>query len=218
VDPELGRRVPAKVTDILRRSAALGFLGGMSLPDQIDHSLGFVHAVESLSAAGPPARAIDLGSGGGIPGLVLAACWPRCDLVLLDASERRTAFLGTEVSGVAGFGNVEVVRLRAEEAGHLDLYRETFDLVTVRSFGTPAAVVECGSPLLVRGGVMIVSEPPDRGESSRWPTEGIAMVGMEVDRRIRFDDRFSYQVLRKTTPTPERYPRRVGVPAKRPLF
>jgi len=65
---------------------------------------------------------------------------------------------------------------------------------------------------------MIVSEPPDTAAGARWPAEGLARVGLAAEDTIRFDGRFGYQTLRKSEPTNDRYPRRVGVPAKRPLF
>ncbi len=68
---QLRSRVKPWVGEALERSAELGFLGGMSVGDQIDHALGFVHAAESRMKE-PPASIVDLGSGGGVPGLVLA--------------------------------------------------------------------------------------------------------------------------------------------------
>jgi hypothetical protein len=65
---------------------------------------------------------------------------------------------------------------------------------------------------------MVVSEPPGVADDRRWPVEGLALVGLISHSRVRFDDRFGYQVLVKSEMTPERYPRRVGIPAKRPLF
>jgi 16S rRNA (guanine527-N7)-methyltransferase len=99
-----------------------------------------------------------------------------------------------------------------------DRFRQKFEVVTARSFGSPAVTVECGAPLLGVGGVMVVSEPPGDADERRWPEEGLAQVGLVRASRLRLDDRFGYQVLVKSGETPERYPRRVGVPSKRPLF
>ena len=65
---------------------------------------------------------------------------------------------------------------------------------------------------------MVVSEPPDEKEARRWPAAELAELGLEPSIRLRFDDSFGYQVLLKCAATPGRYPRRVGVPSKRPLF
>jgi 16S rRNA (guanine527-N7)-methyltransferase len=188
----------------------------MPIDEQIDHALGFVWAVEEVSE-GLADCALDLGSGGGVPGLVMASCWPTVSITLLDANERRTAFLTGEVSTWAGGTRVTVVRGRAEEVGGQAEFRQTFGLVTARSFGGPAVTAECGAPLLRTGGILVVSEPPDE-DGSRWDPAGLEMVGLRALARLRFDGRFGYQVLVKTADTPDRYPRRVGIPAKRPLF
>ncbi len=91
-------------------------------------------------------------------------------------------------------------------------------MVTARSFGPPAVTVECGAPLLRVGGLLVVSEPPGTDEHPEWPAEGLDLVGLAPTSQTRFDDRFGYQVLVKTGATPDRYPRRVGIPTKRPLF
>jgi len=122
---------------------------------------------------------------------------------------------------VAGWGqgsHVVVVRGRAEEIGRDPRYRGAFELATARSFGRPSVTVECGAPLLGPNGVMVVSEPPGDDAEARWPKEGLAEVGLTRGERTRFDSRFGYQILRLSGVTPNRYPRRVGIPAKRPLF
>jgi 16S rRNA (guanine527-N7)-methyltransferase len=216
--------VAAWVGETLSRSSELGFLGGMPVEDQVDHALGFVAVAESYLGRSPSA-VVDLGSGGGIPGVVLSSCWPEGRIVLLDSSERRTDFLLSETTawgrgGSPGvrLGVVEVVRSRAEEFGRLYEMRGQFDLVTARSFGPPAVTAECGAPPLAPGGLLIVSEPPEPTGGARWPSDGLDLLGLEAVARVRVDDRFGYQILAKTQATAERYPRRVGIPTKRPLF
>ena len=143
----------------------------MPIDEQIDHSLGFVAAVESV-LGGAPGSAVDLGTGGGIPGAVLHSCWPSCRLVLMDGSLRRTEFLTNEVEGWQSPSLVEVARGRAEELARKEEYRGSFDLVTARSFGPPTVTAECGAPLLRTGGLMVVSEPP----GSRMPIGGLPMA------------------------------------------
>ena len=189
----------------------------MPVDDQIAHALGFVCAYESAAGKAPRA-VIDLGSGGGVPGFVLLSCWPESRVVLIDSNERRTEFLETESSGRAPAGEVEVIRGRAEEAARTPRLRDQFDLVTSRSFGAPAVAAECGAPFLAVGGTMIVSEPPGSMGGERWPEEGLNVLGLQPLTRARFDDSYGYQVLTKVAQTPDRYPRRVGIPTKRPLF
>jgi len=210
-------RVGPELRGALSRSFELGFLGSMPIEAQIDHALGFVIVLEQRLGRAP-GSVIDLGTGGGVPGLVLAACWPTSRVVLMDASERRTQFLADTLAEWSGAGSVEVVRGRAEELGRRDELRERFEAVTSRSFGIPALTAECGSAFLSPSGWMVVSEPPDLAEGLRWPVDGLATVALEPMGTSRVADRFGYQVLHKTGVLDERHPRRVGIPAKRPLF
>ncbi len=212
---ELRDRVTNRFVKLLRRSGDRGFLGGMPIADQIDHALGFVFAVEELLKA-PPLSLLDLGTGGGLPGIVLIAAWPEARAVFLDANERRTEFLQGEVAALPRGADVEIVRGRAEELGR-GVLREDFQVVVSRSFGPPAVTAECGSAFVRKGGLLIVSEPPDT-DSGRWPSAGVGQLGLSEAERVNFADRFNYQILRKTSELPEKYPRRVGVPRKRPVF
>ena len=169
-----------------------------------------------LSGAVPkaPRKAIDLGSGAGVPGLPLALLWQGTEWVLLDGSTRRCAFLEEAVSELGLEGKVEVVCSRAEEAGRTHL-RGGFDLAVARSFAAPAVTAECGSPFLEVGGLLVVAEPPG-GNPQRWDPAGVAELGMELAATSASPT--AHQVLRQVIPCPTRYPRRVGIPAKRPLF
>jgi len=202
---------------ILTRSSELGFLGGMPVAEQIDHALGFVSV--GGDALGPSLGAIlDLGSGGGIPGLVLAAAWPHVPTVLLDANKRRTDFLVSAVEEFAEFAKVEIVRGRAEELGRSSDLRQQFDLVSSRSFGPSGVTAECGAPFTRVGGVLVVSEPPEDPSVRRWSKDGLLQLGLEDRGAFRVAKRFRFRVLKKVSATPDRYPRRVGIPGKRPLF
>ena len=213
----LRQRVDPALDAVLHRSFELGFLGSMAITDQIEHALGFVAIFES-ELGGPPSSVIDIGTGGGVPGLVLASCWPDSQVVLMDVNERRTSFLQEVLDGWNGSGRAEVLRGRAEVLGRDDEFRERFDAVTSRSFGLPAATAECGSSFLALSGWMVVSEPPDSGSSVRWPGPGLRQVGLDPVTTLRPVVRFGYQVLKKVDPLDPRYPRRVGIPVKRPIF
>ena len=161
---------------------------------------------------GSGALVIDLGSGGGVPGLVVAEARPDLRLVLLDAMEKRTALLEDAVVAMGVSDRVRVVTGRAEVLGRDDGLRGDAAAVTARSFGPPAATAECAAPLLAVGGLLVVSEPPDAAD--RWPTDPLAALGLDPsDVEIP-----GMKVLHQTSPCPERYPRRNGLPAKRPLL
>jgi len=215
--------VPSALLELLERSRSLGFLGPGSVAGHVEHALGFDRAL-SWAGAPSPASAVDLGSGGGVPGLVLAWRWADAVMVLLDSSARRSDFLAEAVGRLGWSGRVHVVRDRAEVAGRVEGLRGSADVVVARSFGPPPVTAECAAPFLRAGGWLVVSEPPevearsipDSREVLRWPEAPLAELGIVPVGRYR--DRFGYQVLRQLLPCPERYPRRVGVPAKRPLY
>jgi 16S rRNA (guanine527-N7)-methyltransferase len=152
---------------------------------------------------------------------VVAASWPEAELVLLDAGTRRTAFLRRAVAECEFGDRVTVVHQRAELFGREVGARHSFDGVLVRSFGPPAVVAECAAPLLKKQGSVVVSEPPESegwGEApeGRWPASGLRECGLEAAEYLR--GAFGYQVLRQVELCPEKFPRRDGVPAKKPLF
>ncbi len=190
----------------LERSKALGFLGPGPVEDHVAHASGFLEALVGLRG-----RVVDLGSGGGVPGLVVAQQRPDLELILVDAMGKRCRFL--EEAAHAMGGGITVVEGRAEVLGRGAL-RGTADVVLARSFGPPAVTAECAAPLLRVGGILLVSEPP--GDTGRWPEGGLAQLGLVPDRRV--DSTPAIQILRQVTACDERFPRRDGMPAKRPLF
>jgi len=207
-----------RLLEVLERSRSLGFLGPGAVGVHVDHADGFAAGIDRA-----PTRFLDLGSGGGVPGLVLARRWPESRAVLLDARERRCAFLRDAAQDLHLAERVAVVWARAEEAGHRDELRGGFDLVVARGFGPPAVTAECGAPFLRLGGTLAVSEPPEqdaavapRDVSVRWVPAGLAQLGLTVGRS--WTDGYRYQALEQVEPCPPRYSRKPGIPAKRPLF
>jgi 16S rRNA (guanine527-N7)-methyltransferase len=169
-------------------------------------------------AGGQPLRLADLGSGGGLPALVVATEWPDVAIDLIEVNARRAAFLRLALNRLELGGRARVVQERAESCGREETMRGAYDGVTARSFGRPGVVAECAAPLLRRGGWLLVSEPPaDEGEQTpRWPKERLQQLGLVAEGLV--PEEFSYQVLRQAELCPDRFPRRIGVPAKRPLF
>lgn len=192
----------------LERARALGFLGPGPIDAHIEHARGFVRALVSMVGL-----VIDLGSGGGVPGLVLAVERPDLRLVLVDSMDKRCRFLEQAVASL-GSDQVEVLHQRAEDVGRGPL-RGAADAVVARSFGPPAATAECAAPLLRVGGRLVVSEPPGAA-GTRWPTAGAALLGLEPTELLAGPP--TLQVLEQRTLAHERYPRRPGIPSKRPLF
>lgn len=202
----------ADLTAVLERSRDVGFLGDGAVLGHITHALAFVAATPI-----PPDRFLDLGSGGGVPGLVLGVAWPAAQGTLVDAQQKRCVILQDAVERLGLTDRVTVRRGRAEELGRDPHLRGQFDVVTARSFGPPAVVAECAAPFLELGGCLVVSEPPDDGD--RWPVAPLAQLGLAPEPAASDStDQPRMKVLRQVEPLNDRYPRRVGIPSKRPLF
>lgn len=194
----------AVLLSVLHDAARSGFLGSSDPRAAIEHARGFGEVLR------PATRVVDLGSGGGLPGLVLAADRPALVVVLLDASQRRTDFLRRAVGRLGVADRVQVVWRRAEALGRDPAWRSSADAVVARSFGPPGVVAECAAPLLRVGGQLVVSEPPTP-DPRRWPAEGLAEVALVRD--VLPTDRYVSCTL--VGPCPDRFPRRS---LKVPLF
>jgi 16S rRNA (guanine527-N7)-methyltransferase len=161
-------------------------------------------------------RVLDLGSGAGIPGLVLAKQLPTTTFDLLDGRIERANALSRAVAELGLSGRVSVIGERAELAARRPDLRFGFDAVVARAFGRPAVTAECGAGFLVVGGAFVVSDPPEEPANERWPAEGLAKLGLVVAAAA--PSAFHFTVLRSVAALDARYPRRAGIPAKRPLF
>ena len=205
-----GRTALLGVLDLARQR---GLLGPGPAETHVRHALGFAEA-----AGGPPeGLALDLGSGGGIPGLVLAVEWPSSRWVLLDGRARSTRFLAEAVARLGLEERVRVVEARAEVAAHDGGFRGSVRLVVARALGIPAVTAECAAGFLAPGGRLVVSEPPG-SSGSRWNPTALAELGLDPAAVVEGAGGYRYAVLQQLVQCPARYPRRVGVPAKRPLF
>ena len=204
---------PAELVAVFEEAAPARVPRAGPVREQIDHATAFAALLE-IEAIGP-ADFLDLGSGGGVPGLVLAARWPENRAVLLDASERRTAFLRRAVAALGWAARVTVAAGRGEALARDPGLRVAFPLVVARSFGSPAVTAEIGGAFLSVGGWLAVSEP-GRGED-RWPTAALAELGL-APATIRVGTGVRVALIRRVSAVAERWPRGIGTPRKRPLW
>jgi 16S rRNA (guanine527-N7)-methyltransferase len=155
--------VRAETIEVLRESQRLGFLGARPVEQAADHAAAFAIGLGDLPSG---ARLIDLGSGGGLPGLVVAELLPQCSIVLVDRRQKRTDFLHRAVRRLA-LDNVEVREADvATVARDVETGTEApFDVVTARGFGPPEMTLRLASRLIGEGGAIVISEPPT---AERW--------------------------------------------------
>jgi len=182
-----------------------------------------VHVADALSALALPGvqrarRGADLGSGAGVPGLVLAAARPGLAMALVESVGRKGEFLRRAVAAV-GCRGVDVVVERAED---WDAGLGAHDLICARALASLPVVAEYAAPLLTEGGELVAwrgrRDAADEQAGARAALE-LGMELVEVRRVAPFNGAADHHlhVLRKVAPTPERFPRRAGMARKRPL-
>jgi 16S rRNA (guanine527-N7)-methyltransferase len=143
--------------------------------------------------------------------------WPHATGTLLDARTRRCSFLETTLEELGLGDRGAVVCGRAEELARRQDLRGQFDVVVARGFGPPATTAECGVGFLRPGGRLVVSEPPGERDQARWRTDGLEELGL-LGPETWGSDAARFVVLTASGPPGERWPRRVGVPGRRPLW
>lgn len=201
----------ASLLAVLERSRALGFLGPGPVDQHIRHTEAFVAA-----AGGAPGCFLDLGSGGGVPGLVLATRWTEASGWLVDGQLRRVRFL-TEALDELGVGDrVVAVHGRAEDLARRPELRGQVDVVTARSFASPGITAECGAGFLRARGLLLVAEPPDTDEG-RWPPGPLAELGLVDEGAVRTSEG-TVRRLRTSGEVADAVPRRPAALRRRPVF
>jgi 16S rRNA (guanine527-N7)-methyltransferase len=184
-----------------------------------------LHLLDSLAAlplldGRAPRSAVDLGSGGGIPGLVLAMARPGMSWTLVDSVGKKADALRSFVSAL-GLTGVQVLAERAEAIGRDPAHRGGHDLVTARACAALPVVAELALPLLRKGGTLIAWKGPIADAELRSGAAAARILGGSAPEAVAsgFDELGDHRfvVVRKLAPTPSAYPRRPGVPARRPL-
>ena len=161
---------------------------------------------------------IDVGTGAGFPGAPLRILEPEMRLTLLDAQQKRVGFL-TELCAARGFGDVQCIHARAEEPGAL---RERFDFALARAVARLNLLSELCLPYVKVGGAFLALKGPAVAEELDEARRAVSLLGAEVEEVFDYaipgeDARHNIVVIRKTAPTPKRYPRRFAQMKKSPL-
>lgn len=181
----------------------------------------YLDCIAPLAGGFPAAgSAVDVGSGAGFPGIPLAIMLPDTRFTLLDALGKRVDFLQSVIDRLGL--NAETLHLRAEDAARRDALREGFDLAVARAVAPMNVLCEYMLPLVRVGGAMLALKGPGLEEELAGAENALRLLGGEIDRvqplaipGRDWDHRAAW--IKKTAPTPEKYPRRAGTAEKRPL-
>ena len=175
---------------------------------------------DSLTLLGRPEIAfakniLDLGTGGGFPGLPLAIAYPDKEFVLMDAVGKKLKVIN-DVAEKLGIKNITTVHSRAEDY----VSRETFDLVVSRAVANMSTLSEYCLPFVKVGGHFVAYKTMDARQEIDAAAKAIKTLGGAkaeiVNNGLKTDDHV-FVIIKKAAPTPKGFPRKAGIPSKQPL-
>ena len=214
VAPTTAEQIAAVLADMLREPQNLSSVRDM------DQAV-WVHAVDSLSGLSVPAvrdaaGIVDIGAGGGFPGLALAAALPETPVTLVESEQRKADWLRR---ASARFPNVRVVADRSETLALEE--RGAFPVACARAVGSLPVVMELAAPLVADGGYLVAWRGRREADDPAGAEAAAAELGLrgtpDIDVTPIPDVSRYFSVWQKAAPTPDRYPRRPGMAAKRPI-
>ena len=180
-------------------------------------ALLMVPALDAATAGAAGARLVDIGSGAGFPGLALKIARPNLDVTLVEATGKKAAFLAHAIADLELTGAV-ARHARAEDLAHDPAHREAYDLATARAVATLPALLELCAPLLRLGGRAFFPKGAAIAEELATGHRVAPLLGVRVHGAGLLPGGGTRLIeVEKTGPTPSRYPRRAGIPAREPL-
>lgn len=186
-------------------------------------SLAIVRGGESVCRllAAKGTRLIDVGTGAGLPGMVLKICWPGLRVTLFDSLKKRLRFLD-EVIEKLGLSSVETLHGRAEDVGQDPRYRGQYDLTVSRAVANLSTLSEYCLPFVKTGGLFLSYKAGNLAEELAEAGNAVRILGgrllaEEAYQLPESDIKRELLLIRKEKETPGKYPRKAGIPAREPL-
>lgn len=181
----------------------------------------FIDSMTILKHIDENSSIVDVGTGAGFPGIPVKIANPSINVTLVDSLNKRLIFL-EEVIKNLNLEKIKTVHSRAEEFGQNKIYREKFDIATSRAVANLSVLVEYLLPLVKVGGKCICMKGSDIEEELQNSKEAIKTLGGQIEKIEEFtlpesDIKRNIIVIKKIKQTPNKYPRKPGVPSKDPL-
>lgn len=210
--------------DLLLERNARTNLTAIRDPEGVDRRLvaESLRLLPALEAACPPGEeAVDIGTGGGIPGIPLAIARPEIRWTLIDATAKKVAFL-QDVINALSLPNVVLYHGRVEELAHEPHMRDRYRVLTARAVSSLSALLELGLPLIRTGGTLLLPKGPEIADELAAARQAAGMLGGRIVASDPLPDAgtgvdTTLVVVTKERETPAAYPRRAGLPARSPL-
>lgn len=184
------------------------------------------HFLDSLSVLAidvlkPDIKVIDIGSGAGFPGIPLKIINPELQVVLVDSTKKRVAFM-EEVIDLLQLKDITAIHGRAEDLSHDTGYRESFQIVISRAVAELRVLCELCLPFVKMGGLFLSYKGPKAHEELEMSKNALSILGGQVEGIRNVKVPYSYKthniiVIGKVKKTPKKYPRNPGKPKKSPL-
>jgi 16S rRNA (guanine527-N7)-methyltransferase len=176
--------MPRSVREILSEAQRVGALGARPIDEVIDHAMAFVHALPSGIL-----RVVDLGSGAGIPGLIIGEARPEVQLTLVDRRAKRTDALERAIRALGWEDRARVICGDVATLAKKPEWQDGFDAVVSRGFGPHETTLRLSAALAAPHGVVVLTEPPE-GTPNRWRQELVDELQVVGPEKLPFVVRF----------------------------
>lgn len=191
------------------------------LLDHVADSSSFMLVNLTEYGVNQPFSIVDIGSGAGFPGIIIAILYPESRVTLIESIAKKANFL-TETARLIQLKNLTVLPCRAEEAGKNILHREKYDIATARALSNSATLLEYAFPLLKPEGIFISYKTENTVNEIKELSNVLKILGGEFNKALNYDllhkkIKRTLLIFKKVDKTPLKYPRNVGMPAKKPL-